>query len=216
MKLILLGPPGAGKGTQAKSICDEFKIPHISSGDIFRKYLQENKPLGIEAAKYINKGELVPDDITIKIMEDRLSLDDSKEGFLLDGFPRTIKQAEKLDAFLNKLDETLNRALIIDVPKSFILERVTGRRICTNCGASYHIVHNPPKVEGICDVCGKKVVQREDDTLGTVNNRLEVYYRQTSPVIDYYREKGVLSLVDGTQGIAEVLEGIFKILRSIV
>lgn len=216
MKLILLGPPGAGKGTQAKNICDEFKIPHISSGDIFRKYFQENKPLGIEAVKYINKGELVPDDITIKIMEDRLSVDDSKEGFLLDGFPRTIKQAETLDDFLSKIDETLDRALIIDVPKSFILERVTGRRICKNCGASYHIVHNPPKVEGICDVCGKEIVQREDDTLDTVNNRLEVYYRQTSPVIDYYREKGVLSLVDGTQGIEEVLESIFKILRSIV
>ena len=194
MKIILLGPPGAGKGTQAKSISNRYSIPHISTGDIFRKNISENTPLGIEAKKYIDNGQLVPDQVTIDMVKDRLQHDDCENGYLLDGFPRTVSQA-----------------LCIEVPRDFILERMTGRRVCPSCGASYHIKFNPP-IEGKCELCGSDVVQRKDDTEETVKERLDVYERQTQPLIDFYKERELLSTVDGTKAINEVFESICTIL----
>ncbi|HEY5563583.1 MAG TPA: adenylate kinase [Clostridiaceae bacterium] len=214
MRLILLGPPGAGKGTQAKNVCERYKIPHISTGDIFRKDIEENTELGIEAAKYMDKGQLVPDPLTISIVEEKLDSEECSDGFLLDGFPRTVNQAEVLDNYLCIHKISLTTALILNVPKDFILERMTGRRICPKCGASYHLKFNPPKVKDICNLCGSKIVQRSDDSQDTVNKRLEVYFSQTAPVIDYYQSKGKLSLVDGTQGIDEVFNSICSILGS--
>lgn len=211
MKIILLGPPGAGKGTQAKSISNRYSIPHISTGDIFRKNMSENTPLGIEARRYIDKGQLVPDSVTIDMVKDRLQQDDCKNGYLLDGFPRTVCQAESLQAFLQSRDEELDTALCIEVPKEFILERMTGRRVCPSCGASYHIKFNPP-VNGKCELCGTDVVQRKDDTEETVKERLDVYEEQTQPLIDFYKDKNLLSVVDGTQAINEVFESICNIL----
>ena len=212
MKIILLGPPGAGKGTQAKSISNRYSIPHISTGDIFRKNISGNTPLGIEAKSYMDNGQLVPDEVTINMVKDRLQEDDCKNGYLLDGFPRTVAQAEALDAFLKGRNENLDTALCIEVPSDFILERMTGRRVCPACGASYHIKFNPPKVEGKCDLCGSEIVQRKDDTAETVGERLEVYKTQTQPLIDFYREKNLLSTVDGTRAINEVFESICEIL----
>ena len=212
MKIVLLGPPGAGKGTQAKSISNRYSIPHISTGDIFRKNISENTPLGIEAKKHIDKGQLVPDEVTIDMVKDRLQQEDCKNGYLLDGFPRTVNQAEALDKFLNLRNLKLDTALLIEVPSGFILERMTGRRVCPSCGASYHIKFNPPVVAGKCDVCGSDVIQRKDDTQETVSERLNVYEKQTQPLIDFYKEKDLLSVVDGTKGINEVFEEICKIL----
>ena len=214
MKIVLLGPPGAGKGTQAKSISNRYSIPHISTGDIFRKNISEETPLGIQAKQYIDNGQLVPDEVTINMVKDRLTWEDCKNGYLLDGFPRTVAQAEALEAFLNSRDEKIDTALLIDVPMEFILERMTGRRICGSCGASYHVKFNPTKGEGICDVCGSEVVQRKDDREDTVRERLDVYERQTQPLIDFYKEKNLLSTVDGTKAINEVFEGICNILGS--
>ena len=214
MKIVLLGPPGAGKGTQAKSISNRYSIPHISTGDIFRKNISEETPLGIQAKQYIDNGQLVPDEVTINMVKDRLTWEDCKNGYLLDGFPRTVAQAEALEAFLNSRDEKIDTALLIDVPMEFILERMTGRRICGSCGASYHVKFNPTKGEGICDVCGSEVVQRKDDREDTVRERLDVYERQTQPLIDFYKEKNLLSTVDGTKAINEVFESICNILGS--
>lgn len=214
MKIVLLGPPGAGKGTQAKSISNRYSIPHISTGDIFRKNISENTPLGIEAKKHIDKGQLVPDDVTINMVKDRLQEEDCKNGYLLDGFPRTVHQAEALQEFLSNRNESLDTALLIEVPISFILERMTGRRVCPSCGASYHIRFNPPMIVGKCDVCGSDVIQRKDDTEETVSERLDVYKRQTQPLIDFYKERNLLSIVDGTKAINEVFEGICSILGS--
>ena len=211
MKIVLLGPPGAGKGTQAKSISNRYSIPHISTGDIFRKNISEETPLGIEAKGYMDKGLLVPDEVTINMVKDRLTWEDCKNGYLLDGFPRTVAQAEALEAFLNSRDEKIDTALLIDVPKEFILERMTGRRVCLSCGASYHVKFNPTKVEGICDVCGSEVVQRKDDREDTVRERLDVYERQTQPLIDFYKEKNLLSTVDGTKAINEVFNDICEL-----
>ena len=211
MKIVLLGPPGAGKGTQAKSISNRYSIPHISTGDIFRKNISEETPLGIEAKQYIDKGLLVPDEVTINMVKDRLTWEDCKNGYLLDGFPRTVAQAEALEAFLNSRDEKIDTALLIDVPMEFILERMTGRRICGSCGASYHVKFNPTKGEGICDVCGSEVVQRKDDREDTVRERLDVYERQTQPLIDFYKEKNLLSTVDGTKAINEVFNDICEL-----
>ena len=215
MKIVLLGPPGAGKGTQAKSISNRYSIPHISTGDIFRKNISENTPLGIEAKKHIDKGQLVPDEVTINMVKDRLQQDDCKNGYLLDGFPRTVNQAEALQEFLNSRNEDLDTALLIEVPTGFILERMTGRRVCPSCGASYNIKFNPPTAQGKCDVCGSDVIQRKDDTEETVSERLDVYERQTQPLIDFYKERNLLSTVDGTQAINEVFESICNILGSL-
>nr|WP_209015041.1 adenylate kinase [Clostridium perfringens] len=214
VKIVLLGPPGAGKGTQAKSISNRYSIPHISTGDIFRKNISENTPLGIEAKSYMDNGQLVPDEVTINMVKDRLQQDDCKNGYLLDGFPRTVHQAEALDNFLTGREESIDTALLIEVPKEFILERMTGRRVCPSCGASYHIKFNPPTNDGKCDLCGSDVIQRKDDTEETVKERLDVYENQTQPLIDFYKNKKQLSVVDGTQAINEVFESICKILGS--
>ena len=211
MKIILLGPPGAGKGTQAKSISNRYSIPHISTGDIFRKNISENTALGIEAKKYMDNGQLVPDEVTINMVKDRLQDSDCKNGYLLDSFPRTVSQAEALQEFLEGRNESLDCALLIDVPRDFILERMTGRRVCPSCGASYHIKFNPAK-DGKCELCGSEVVQRKDDTAETVAERLDVYENQTQPLIDYYKQKKLLSQVDGTKAINEVFEQICDIL----
>lgn len=214
MNLILLGPPGAGKGTQAKLISSNFKVPHISTGDIFRANISQNTELGIRAKQYMDKGLLVPDEVTIDIVKDRLTKDDCKDGFLLDGFPRTVKQAEALDEFLNKNGSKVDASILIDVPKENIFERMTGRRVCSKCGASYHIKFNPTKVEGICDLCGSAVVQRKDDSEETVKERLDVYDKQTQPLVDYYKSKKVLKPVDGAQDINKVFEDINNALRE--
>lgn len=214
MKVVLFGPPGAGKGTQAKSICNRYSIPHISTGDIFRKNISENTPLGIEAKKYIDNGQLVPDEVTINMVKDRLQAEDCKLGYLLDGFPRTVHQANALEEFLYDRKESLDTALLIQVPSEFILERMTGRRVCPSCGASYHFKFNPTKIESKCDVCGSDIIQRKDDSEETVKERLAVYERQTQPLIEYYKDKDLLSVVDGTKAINEVFESICKILGS--
>lgn len=214
MKIILLGPPGAGKGTQAKSISNKYNIPHISTGDIFRKNISEKTPLGVEAKKYIDNGQLVPDSLTIDLVKDRLQEKDCSSGFLLDGFPRTVNQAEALDEFLKDNNTNIDTALLIHVPREFILERMTGRRVCPSCGASYHIKFNPPKRDSKCDICGSEVIQRADDTAATVNKRLDVYEAQTQPLIDYYTDKSLLSKVDGTQAINDVFKSVCKLLDS--
>jgi adenylate kinase len=212
LKIVLLGPPGAGKGTQAKSICNRFSIPHVSTGDIFRKHISEMTPLGIEAKRNIDKGLLVPDGITIQIVEERLKQDDCQKGYLLDGFPRTVTQAEALDDFLGNIKDGLSTALLIDVPKDFIIDRMSGRRVCLSCGASYHVKFNPPINEGKCDICGSDIIQRKDDEESTVRNRLEIYDKQTQPLIDYYKQKNLLAVVDGTQAINDVFKNISDIL----
>jgi len=214
LKIILLGPPGAGKGTQAKSISNKYSIPHISTGDIFRQNISEKTPLGVEAKKYIDSGALVPDELTISIVEDRITRDDCKQGFLLDGFPRTVKQAEALEKALADKGERIDVALLIDVPREEILERMTGRRVCPACGASYHVKFNPPKVDSKCDLCGAEVIQRADDAISTVNNRLDTYENQTKPLVDFYTGKGQLAAVDGTKAIASVFDEICKVLES--
>ncbi|MBE6069450.1 MAG: adenylate kinase [Clostridium lundense] len=214
MNIILLGPPGAGKGTQAKLISEKYSIPHISTGDIFRKNISEKTPLGVKAKGYMDKGQLVPDELTIDLVKDRLQQDDCKNGFLLDGFPRTVAQAEALDEFLHEDNQSINSSLLIDVPQEYILERMTGRRVCNSCGASYHVKFNPSKVEGKCDVCGSELIQRKDDSEETVRERLDVYSKQTQPLIQYYSDKAVLSTIDGTREIKEVFENISDILGS--
>ena len=214
VKMILLGPPGAGKGTQAKSISNKYEIPHISTGDIFRKNISENTPLGIEAKSYMDKGLLVPDEVTINMVKDRLTIDDCKEGYLLDGFPRTVEQATALEGFLANRGEKIDTALLIEVPSSFILERMTGRRVCPSCGASFHVKFNPTTLEGKCDLCGSDIIQRKDDTVEIVNDRLSVYEAQTQPLIDFYGNREQLSKVDGTKAINKVFEDICTILGS--
>lgn len=214
MKIILLGPPGAGKGTQAKLISNKYSIPHISTGDIFRKNISEQTPLGIKAKSYMDKGQLVPDELTNEIVFDRLQNDDCENGFLLDGFPRTVFQAKELDSFLLGEDTKINKALLIEVPQEFILERMTGRRMCKECGASYHVKFNPPKVQSICDLCSGELIQRKDDKEETVKERLEVYSNQTAPLVEYYAAQGNLSKVDGTLEIEEVFQNLCDILGS--
>ena len=213
MKIVLLGPPGAGKGTQAKSISNKYSIPHISTGDIFRKNISENTPLGVEAKSYMDKGQLVPDEVTINMVKDRLQQADCVNGYLLDGFPRTVAQADALNSFLVERGEQLDTALLIKVPNEFILERMTGRRVCPSCGASYHVKFNPP-IEGKCSLCGSEVIQRKDDTVETVKERLDVYEKETQPLIDFYANKQLLSEVDGTQAINEVFRGICDIIGN--
>ena len=212
MKIIMLGAPGAGKGTQAKMIADKYNVPHVSTGDIFRANIKNGTELGMEAKKYMDQGLLVPDELTVKILLDRVAQDDCRNGYVLDGFPRTIPQAEVLDNELTKLGETIDFAIDVNVPDENIINRMSGRRACLACGATYHIAHGPPKQEGICDRCGKELVLRDDDKPETVKNRLEIYHEQTQPLIDFYTKKGVLKTVDGTVPMNEVFEAIVAIL----
>lgn len=212
MKIIMLGAPGAGKGTQAKMIADKYGVPHISTGDIFRANIKNGTELGMEAKKYMDQGLLVPDELTVRILLDRVAQDDCKNGYVLDGFPRTIPQAEVLDSELTKLGDHIDYAINVDVPDENIVKRMSGRRACLTCGATYHIEHIPPKKEGICDVCGSELVLRDDDKPETVKNRLNVYHEQTQPLIDFYTEKGVLKTVDGTVPMEEVFAAITAIL----
>ena len=212
MKIIMLGAPGAGKGTQAKLIAEKYGVPHISTGDIFRANIKNGTELGKEAKEYMDKGLLVPDELTVRLLLDRDAQDDCKNGYVLDGFPRTIPQAEVLDKELTKLGDSVDFAVDVDVPDENIIRRMSGRRACLNCGATYHIVNIPPKKEGICDVCGSELVLRDDDQPETVKNRLKVYHEQTQPLIEYYTGKGVLRTVDGTLPMEEVFDAIVKIL----
>lgn len=212
MKIIMLGAPGAGKGTQAKMIAEKYGLPHISTGDIFRANIKNGTELGKEAKEYMDKGLLVPDELTVRLLLDRVAQDDCKNGYVLDGFPRTIPQAEVLDEKLSELGEKVDYAINVDVPDENIVNRMSGRRACLNCGATYHIVSIPPKKEGICDVCASALVLRDDDKPETVQNRLKVYHEQTQPLIDFYEKKGVLRSVDGTLPMEEVFTAITKIL----
>lgn len=214
MRLVLLGPPGVGKGTQASAIVSKYKIPHISTGDIFRANIKEGTELGKEAKSYMDKGLLVPDEVVVSIVKDRLTKDDCKEGFLLDGFPRTLEQADALDKELSKLGIKLDKVVNIDADKEILIKRAIGRRICKSCGATYHIQFNPPKVEGICDVDGGELFQRDDDTVETVGTRIEVYTNQTKPLIKYYEEKGIIFDVDGTRPIDETFDTIVNALSN--
>ncbi len=214
MKIIMLGAPGAGKGTQAKQIADHYSIPHISTGDIFRANIKQGTDLGKKAKEYMDKGQLVPDELTCDLVMDRISQDDAKDGFVLDGFPRTIPQAEALEKALDAAGQKMDFAIDVDVPDDNIIGRMSGRRACLNCGATYHIVSIPPKTEGICDRCGEKLVQREDDKEETVKNRLNVYHEQTQPLIDFYQKRDILRTVDGTRSMEEVFSAIQAILGA--
>ena len=212
MKIIMLGAPGAGKGTQAKMIAEKYQIPHVSTGDIFRANIKGQTPLGMEAKKYMDEGKLVPDELTVKILLDRVARDDCKNGYVLDGFPRTIPQAEVLTEALDKMGDKIDYAIDVAVPDENIVNRMSGRRACVTCGATYHIVHIPPKVENICDKCGSELILRDDDKPETVLNRLKIYHEQTQPLIDYYTGKGVLKKVDGTKDMNDVFADIVGIL----
>ncbi len=212
VKIIMLGAPGAGKGTQAKMIAEKYNLPHISTGDIFRANIKGGTELGMEAKKYMDAGQLVPDELTVKILLDRVADEDCKNGYVLDGFPRTIPQALVLDKALTELNEKVDFAIDVDVPDENIVNRMGGRRACVTCGATYHVVHVPPKKEGICDKCGSELILRDDDKPETVKNRLDVYHAQTQPLIDYYTEKGILHTVDGTVDMMDVFNEIVKLL----
>lgn len=214
MKIIMLGVPGAGKGTQAKQIADKYQIPHISTGDIFRANIKERTELGTKAKTYMDQGLLVPDELVVELVADRIAKDDCKNGFVLDGFPRTIPQAKALDEALAKMGEKMDYAVDVDVPDENIINRMGGRRACVNCGATYHIVNIPTKVEGICDKCGKEVILRDDDKPETVQKRLQVYHEQTQPLIDYYKNQGILKSVDGTRPMDTVFADIIQILGA--
>ena len=212
MNIILMGLPGAGKGTQASEIVKKFPIPHISTGDMFRKAIKDETDLGKEAKSYMDRGELVPDEVTVGIVKERISEDDAKKGFLLDGFPRTIEQAEALNNIMSELDRNIDAVINIEVPEEELMNRLTGRRICEKCGTTYHLVFNPPKVEGICDIDGGKLYQREDDNPETVSNRLSVNVKQSKPILEYYDEKGILKNIDGSKDIDEVTNDVIDIL----
>ena len=212
MKIIMLGAPGAGKGTQAKKIAAKYAIPHISTGDIFRANIKNNTELGQKAKTYMDKGELVPDELVVDLIMDRFKEADCANGYVLDGFPRTIPQAEALDKALSANGESVDYAINVEVPDENIINRMSGRRACVGCGATYHIQFNPTKVEGICDACGEKLILRDDDKPETVKQRLEVYHTQTQPLIDYYTKEGILKEVDGTQDLQKVFDDITAIL----
>jgi adenylate kinase len=214
MRLMLLGPPGAGKGTQAESISKKFNIPHISTGDIFRQNIKNGTELGQKAQEFMNKGLLVPDELVVDLVKDRLSQEDCQNGFLLDGFPRTIPQADALDRELNNMGINLDHVINIQVDREILIERAVGRRVCKQCGAAYHIKFNPPKAEGICDKCGGELEQRKDDLEATVAKRIEVYLEQTEPLIAYYSRKGIIQNIDGTQEIKTVFNSILEGLRG--
>lgn len=214
MRIIMLGAPGAGKGTQAKKIAEKYQIPHISTGDIFRANIKNGTELGNKAKTYMDQGLLVPDELTCDLVVDRIQQDDCANGYVLDGFPRTIPQAEALTKALENLNSKIDYAVNVEVPDSNIVHRMGGRRACLACGCTYHVEYNAPKVEGICDVCGAKLVLRDDDKPETVQKRLDVYHDQTQPLIDYYTKAGVLVEVDGTKDIDDVFEDITNILGA--
>lgn len=215
MNIILMGLPGAGKGTQASEIVKKYPIPHISTGDMFRKAIKEETDLGKQAKSYMDRGELVPDEVTIGIVKERLAEEDAKKGFLLDGFPRTVEQADALNDILSSLGREVDAVINIQVPEEELMNRLTGRRICEVCGTTYHLVFNPPKVEGICDLDGGKLYQREDDNPETVANRLSVNVKQTKPLLDFYENQGVLKNIDGSREIENVTEDVIQILETL-
>ncbi|AID42148.1 adenylate kinase [Staphylococcus xylosus] len=215
MNIILMGLPGAGKGTQASEIVKKFPIPHISTGDMFRKAIKDETDLGKEAKSYMDRGELVPDEVTVGIVKDRISEDDAKKGFLLDGFPRTIEQAEALSNIMQELDRKIDAVINIEVPEEELMNRLTGRRICEKCGTTYHLVFNPPKVDGICDLDGGKLYQREDDNPETVANRLNVNVKQSKPILEFYDNKNVLKNIDGSRDINVVTKDVIDILENL-
>lgn len=214
MKIIMLGAPGAGKGTQAKMIADRYGVPHVSTGDIFRANIKDGTELGKEVKRYMDQGLLVPDELTVKILMDRVGREDCRNGYVLDGFPRTIPQAEVLDKALAEMGDAIDYAINVDVPDETIIGRMTGRRACVSCGTTFHIVHIPPKQEGICDACGKELKLRDDDKLETVKKRLSVYHEQTQPLIEFYTEKGILKTIDGTAEMQDVFTSITDILGN--
>ena len=209
-----MGPPGAGKGTQAEKLVELYQIPHISTGDMFRKAQKDGTELGLKAKEYMEQGQLVPDEVTVGIVRERLAEADCKDGFLLDGFPRTVQQADALDGILKDLGMVLDRVINIEVDKAFLVDRLTGRRVCRTCGATFHVVNKAPKVEGVCDKCGGELYQRNDDKIETVSNRLDVYAAQTAPLIEYYQSKGVMSSIDGSKSMEDVLADIRSALGS--
>lgn len=210
-----MGLPGAGKGTQAERIVEKYGIPHISTGDMFRAAIKDQTELGLKAKSYMDKGDLVPDEVTIGIVRERLSKDDCNKGFLLDGFPRTVAQAEALENMLSDLNKNINFVINIDVDKEILMERLTGRRICKSCGSTYHLVFNPPATEDVCDRCGGELYQRADDNAETVQNRLEVNLKQTKPLLDFYETKGYLRNIDGQQDISKVFADLDQLLGSL-
>ena len=214
MHILLMGPPGAGKGTQAAELVKAFNIPHISTGDMFRAAIKEGTELGKQAKACIDAGKLVPDELTVGIVRERLSKDDCQKGFILDGFPRTVEQADALNGIMKEIGLTLTRVLNISVPASELIERAVGRRICKKCGATYHVKFNPPKQEGICDNCGEALTQRADDTAETMKNRLSVYEASTMPLIDYYQKAGIYTEVDGRQAIDKVTKELIETLKT--
>ena len=214
MKIVMLGGPGAGKGTQAKIIAEKYNIPHISTGDIFRANIKEGTELGMKAKTFMDQGALVPDELVVDLVADRLTWEDAKDGFVLDGFPRTIPQAEALTNALKEMGTALDYAIDIEVPDQNIIDRMGGRRACVSCGATYHIVNIPPKTEGKCDKCGSDLILRDDDKPETVKKRLDVYHEQTQPLIEYYKDLGLLKEVDGTVQMNEVFEAIAAILGA--
>lgn len=208
MNIILMGPPGAGKGTQAEKLVEKFAIPHISTGDMFRKAQKDGTELGLKAKSYMEQGKLVPDEVTIGIVHERLAEEDCRKGFLLDGFPRTIEQADALAQIMADLGSQIDAVINIQVDKSLLLDRLTGRRVCKGCGATYHVINNPPKVADICDKCGGELYQRKDDNAETVGSRLDVYESQTAPLIEYYTKKGLIKNIEGDQEMSKVLADI--------
>ncbi|MBB3909017.1 adenylate kinase [Anoxybacteroides rupiense] len=215
MNLVLMGLPGAGKGTQAEKIVEKYEIPHISTGDMFRAAIKERTALGLQAKEYMDRGDLVPDEVTIGIVRERLSKDDCQRGFLLDGFPRTVAQAEALESMLMELGRSIDSVINIQVDKEILMERLTGRRICKDCGATYHLVFNPPAQSGVCDKCGGELYQRADDNAETVANRLEVNMKQAQPLLDFYQSKGYLHNINGQQEIEQVFADICELLGGL-
>jgi len=215
MNLVLMGLPGAGKGTQAEKIVEKYGIPHISTGDMFRAAIKESTDLGLQAKSFMDQGNLVPDEVTIGIVRERLSKEDCAEGFLLDGFPRTVAQAEALENILSDLNKKIDYVINIDVDQEFLMERLTGRRICKSCGSTYHLVFNPPAKDDVCDRCGGELYQRADDNAETVQNRLEVNQKQTKPLLDFYEGKGYLRNINGQQDIRKVFDDLDQLLRSL-